>query len=123
MLAKKSVVSLSPEDTSPGSLTLANLVQKVEQRGDPARAAVILISHAEDLIGDRCFLFFAKCFSHEMGRDENDEMRRDENDETKIFLNFLNFKTNTVEVPPKNTKEAQTQNQTQNEHHAPKAWT
>jgi hypothetical protein len=86
MLAKKSVVSLSPEDISPGSLTLANLVQKVEQRGDPARAAVILISHAEDLIlGDRCFLFFSKHFSYEMGRDENDEMRRDENDETKIF--------------------------------------
>jgi hypothetical protein len=35
----------------------------------------------------------------------------------------LNFKTNTVEVPPENTKEAQTQNQTQNEHHTPKART
>jgi hypothetical protein len=85
MLAKKSMVSLSPEDMSPGSLTLANLARKGEQRGDPARAAVILIRQAEDLIGDRCFLFFAELFCCEMGRDENDEMRRDENNETKIF--------------------------------------
>jgi hypothetical protein len=51
----------------------------------PVGAAVVLISHAEDLIGDCCFLLFAKCFNHEMRRDENDEMRRGENDETKIF--------------------------------------
>jgi hypothetical protein len=90
MLAKKSMAFLSPEDTSPGSLTLANLARKGEQRGDPARAAVILIRCAEDLIGDCCFLFFAKHFSYETGRDENDETRRDENDETKIF-EFLEF--------------------------------
>jgi hypothetical protein len=92
MLAKKSMAFLSPEDTSPGSLTLANLAQKGEQRGDPARAAVILIRCAEDLIGDCCFLFFAKHFSYETGRCENDETRRDENDEAQIFesLEFQN---------------------------------